>query len=443
MSDLVTNIYPILNLKNLSAEYKLYRVVGLNPQHDEYHQNCQHLRRKLSFGLQKPVTVIERDANPYLVVRADAKEPPSPYPLVRATVNFEPVPGNFRLDFTVRSAENDEICLRFLQFMLQEPLRARHDMWQPASGQPFFEKTAESLDNGILRYRGYAVRALVTPQDGIGLCVGVTNKFVAENALPNLITRDEFPKWKSRHCIYHYGHQWYEIRIDALDGRNASNYYITRDGQYVNLIDYIVTESQKPIPPELTAVPHDAAVIVYRNNRNEERGAPAPLCYPVLSTEMYEAAALHSETILPPHKREKMAKEFVAERLTILRFGSTVLRVGDKPLFVPRRMFSVPDLKFGAEKTLSVQGTRGAQQVSLDNLGASRLALLKEAGFYCHDPLARQYFILPRSVAEGYGKQMLADITGIVNELFPQENSTYDPVIVTYNDAAPRTSIAQ
>src|SRR5688500_12196031 len=140
MAGIETNIFPITNLAALSSRYRRYRVKGLTPDQAEYYQNRQHLNRKLSYMLKKPVVVVEHEGAPHVVVRDDAGEWPSPLELVRTFVRFEPVPGTFDLDYTARSPENDEICLRFLQFMLQAPLHSHPELWQPKAGQAFFRK---------------------------------------------------------------------------------------------------------------------------------------------------------------------------------------------------------------------------------------------------------------------------------------------------------------
>src|SRR5262249_34852302 len=147
-----------------------------------------------------------------------------PYPLIRVAVQFELVSEKLRLDYAERSPENDEICLRFLQFTLQAPLRSHPQLWQPGAGQPFFKKTPEFTTQNLAVYMGYSVRAVVTPEMGLGLCVGVVSKSVSKFPLPRRIIRDQLKHWKGRHCIYHFGHQWYEIQISGLDDRNVSDY---------------------------------------------------------------------------------------------------------------------------------------------------------------------------------------------------------------------------
>src|SRR5262249_40102068 len=137
MSVLETNVFPITNLSELSASYRLYRVRGLRPEHPQYFLNRQALISRLSYGLRSPVTVIDRGGSPHAVIRDDAADPPSPVQLVRATAILERVKGDFRLDFTRRSPQTDSICLRFLNFMIQPSLRKNANLWQPAAGQPF------------------------------------------------------------------------------------------------------------------------------------------------------------------------------------------------------------------------------------------------------------------------------------------------------------------
>src|ERR1700749_1365599 len=127
MPRIETNDFAITNLGSLSSRYRLYRIKGLNREHPEYYATRQHSIPKQISSPPKPVTVIARDEVPHLVVRDDAGEIASPLSLVRTPVYFERVGDTFDVDYTLRSPDNDEICLRFLQFMLQEPLHSQSD----------------------------------------------------------------------------------------------------------------------------------------------------------------------------------------------------------------------------------------------------------------------------------------------------------------------------
>ena len=444
MTGLETNVFPITNLSELSSTYRLYQIRGLRKDQAEYHQNRQIIARKLSFAFRSPAVVIDHGGEPHLVLREDAPEPKSPYQLVRRAVYFDSVPGTRHLDYTLRTPENDEICLRFAQFTLQAPLVANPRLWQPGAGMPFFEKAAALEYDGLIRYAGFAVRVVVTPEGGIGLCVDATHKVVARDPLPVHITRAEFRPWQGRHYIYHYGHKWYDIQLREFSDLNVSQELIPLADKMVPLLEYVVAQSQKPIPEELARLPHDASVVYYQSNQGDSRSAPAGLCYPVYDTHGDEARRQHGSTILKPHERRERIRRYAVQYLKDLRFGDVTMRVATESVRVSQKMFLLPDFEFGNSRILSVRGTAGAQQVSLDNVGRTRAALLrdKDAGFYVRDRLDRQYICLPQSVADSFGEQFVADLRHAVDELYPQ-NGGYDPIVVTYNDRGPRTFVEQ
>ena len=432
---LETNVFRILNANALSSTYRLYRIKGLLNAPDEYYKNRQGIIRKLSFSLKVPVTIIDQEGMPHLVVRSDAT-PPSNLSLVGTVVTFELCPGELQLDFSERSPENDKICTRFLDFWIQGVLFDHQDLWQPSAGQAFFSKISGPLDEGMVRYTGFSVRSMVTPSKELGLCIDVTSKTVGRDPLPTHLTHDEFARWKDQTFVYHYGHNWYEIKAIDLSDQNVTEYMIPDTD--LSLLEYVNRECKKAIPAELANVPHDAAAVIYLDNEDDNRSAIAPLCYPVYRTSHDSTGQQHGHTILEPHHRRSLIHTFVRENLRGLRMGPTRVELASRPCSTEPRMFIVPDIRFGNGKVLSVRSTANAQHTSLDVLGKTRLELLKDysAGFYTRDRLDRQYFILPQSVYDSYGIQLIDDLKRTIQDLFPHE---YNPVIVTYNDRVART----
>lgn len=437
---LETNVFRIVNLAALSSKYKLYRIKGLNNAPDEYYQNRQNIIRKLSFSLKAPVTIIDRDGVPHLVVSSSAKAPPNHLPVIRTNVTFELCPGEFDLDYTVRTPDNDRICTRFLDFWLQGVLFERSDLWQPGAGKAFFRKSSEPIGGGLVKHVGFAIRSTITPTNELGFCVDVTSKITGRNPLPVNLSHDLFAPWKNKTFVYHYGHSWYEIQAIGLSDQNVTEYIIA--DSKLSVLEWAVQACRKPIPAELAEVPHDASVVLYLDNRGNNRSAIAPLCYPVYRTSNSDAGQQHGQTILAPHIRRELIHTFVNDYLQNIRLGTTPIELEKRPISVEARIFSVPDIRFGNGKILSARSTPNTQHVSLDALGQTRLGLLKDrsAGFYTRDPLDRQYFILPQSVADSYGSQMIEDLKRTVGDLFPHE---YNPVIVTYNDRVAKTFAKQ
>lgn len=437
MSDIETNIFQILNLDELNFRYDTYRVRNLRRDQDEYFQNREALIRDLSFRLQIPVQIIERQGEPYLVVPVGAADVPDKFELVRTYVYLEKIDGGTPLDFRVRSPEKDSICIRFIQFAMQAPLWRNTRLWQPSAGMAFFEKSPAEQADGVGRYRGLAARAVIAPSGRLGLCVDTHSKYARLEPLPLRLNRMAFRQFEGQRCIYRYGHQWYEMRIETLSDLNVTEEQIpTADGP-VSLIDFVIRNSRKPLPAELTNLPHDAAVVRYRNNRGEDRAAPAGLCYLVCDNQKN---VLHERAILPPLVRREQIRRYVNEYLRDLRFNDIALHVSADAERIAQKFFGVPDLEFGNGRKLSVRGTPGASEVSLDNLGRKRIDLLRDsqAGFYVKERFRRQYLILPQSVWESWGERFVVDLTRTVDDLY-RDGGGYRPEIMTYKDRGPRT----
>lgn len=442
MPGLETNIFPILNLSQLSSQYVRYRVRGLQRDHQQYFQNLDTLVRDLSYGLQRPVTTMNDEDQLFVVVRADARALPNRIDLTRATVYLDPMLGTFEVDYRLRTPENDELCLRFLQFMLREPLGKDKRLWSPGAGQPFFTFAPLPTGKDIDHFRGFNVRVVITPDGGIGLCIDVANKYVRQKPLPTYLTHDEFEHFKKRNCIYHYGHLWYEFKPQFLADTNASEYWVSEFDQ--SLLEFIRERTRKPFPRDLANLPADASVVYYFNNKKEQRSAPAALCYPVCGPHDRVMKKLHSRSIIDPGPRRELIHDYRREFFGDLMFGSLSLDIASEPLTVPTRKFAIPDYRFGGDQVLSVRGTPGAQHASLDNLGRVRLAMMgrKGPGFFKDRPLDQQYLIVPRSVNDSYGSEFMKSLSEVMDDLFPQEDG-YRPKVIVYDDSGPLTFVAQ
>ena len=446
MITLHTNIFEIENLAELTSSYQLYRIKGLRPDQAQYHQNRQTLIRQLSFLLRAPVTVIVRDGQPYLVTKADAPPPPERYDLVRTPIRLELMPGEFALDYRKRSPENDIIALRFLQSLVQAPLLNNLKLWQPKAGAPFYEKQPEHETKRVALYRGFLVRATLTPGGGMGFFVDLRHRYVARRPLPARLNAMEFrDRYKANNFVYHYGYRWYDIQLTGLSDFNVQDYPLyDDDGQEVSLIKRVQTQCAKPLPMEIAQMSKDAAVVHYFTAIGEDRAAPAPLCYQVLDTQHAWVKSEHGRCIPGPHIRLGMIEEFVCTYMQKLRFGKTQLKLAAAPLETANEQFQLPDYEFGGGRILSVRGTRGATQTTLREVGNARAALLVDrgAGFFRQRSLDRQYFFMPQSVFDSWGPRFLEDLRQRVNRLYRQQHH-YDPKVIPYDDRAGHTFVDQ
>lgn len=431
-----TNIYRIQGLERYSAEYRLHRVRGLVPGDEDYFRNLQSLSNRLSRELRTPATFLLRGDDAFIVLRAGATPPKDAYQLVRATAVLDPPSDVFRLEFTRLDAETRPIALRFLGFAMQGAFWRHHDLWQPHGGGVFYEKNASQVVGNIGMHRGFLARIVDLGADGFGVCVDVRHKYVSSRALPVLVSRKEFnEQFKTRHAIYHYGREWFQIRLEECNDLSVTEFVITKDGRKTTLLEYIQSHSEKPLPTELANLPKDCSVLHYYNGRDEKMAAPSALCFPVFDTASPQVRREHGRTILRPDIRRQAIDEFTGKYLRTLKLDGNDYQLAESPVAAATRVFAVPDLEFGGGKILSTKGTPNAIRVGIGEFGRKRLALLrdKSAGFFATDPFHRQFFFMPQSIRDSWGPQFLNDLSVAVDAFYPQERG-YEPTVIPYND---------
>jgi hypothetical protein len=445
VNELETNIFPITNLKELKSRYRLYSIRGLSQDQEEYDPNTQTLVHKLSYTMRSPVAVILRGSHPYLALPLDAPEPLSPYPLVRATAVFEKTNEIFTLDYENPTPETDALRIRFLQFVIQGVLFHNPSFWQPSPGTPFFERSALLEKDGICAYRGYAVRVVPLEGGKLGICVDVKHKYVSRNPISANIKREDFRNYKNRRCIYHYGHNWYEIKLQDHSGLSVKEQVISNGtAKSISLLQFIIDNAPKPLPREVIDLSPASPAIKYMTSRDEVRYAPAVLCYPVFDTSDPRVKPTHRETILMPHIRRQLIHAFVKANLAAVRSEDMTIQIALTPIVAPKRVFLPPDLAFGNNTIFSVRGTPGTTCASLERLGKTRISALfnPKIGTYDSRPLDRQYMILPKSIWDSYGPAFLNDFKRVMNEVYLHE-LPYNPILITYNDLGLKTYAIQ
>jgi len=445
MSSVETNVFPITNLKDLKSQYRLYRIRGLMSEQDEYDYNIQVLIGRLSRMLKSPVTVIDRDGQPYLVLRDKDGEPPQPFQLVRATAYFERTGEVLSLDYNNPTAETGQICIRFLQFAIGGALFNNPRLWQPSPGHPFYEREPEYEKDGIRVYRGYIVRVVPSKECEFGVCIDITYKYIAANPLPSKTSRNEFRKYKGTHCIYHYGQRWYEIKLHDHTGLSIKEQMIEVDtSTSIPVYDWIMRYGGKPLQKEVLDLSPDSSAICYLTARGEVRHAAMALCYPTYGSNESPVQGLHSESILKPHHRYAAIQAFVKSFLASVSGDSLTIHISATPTSIVKKIFLPPDLEFGNGTIYSVRSTPNTTYTSLDKLGEARKSALynPKIGPYIRKQLDCQYFIIPQSVMDSVGPAFLKDLKQEVNQLYPQE-LPYDPIVIPYNDRVEKTFVAQ
>lgn len=427
----ITNIFKIENLADISAQYRVYDIKGLK-QGKEYQENKQFLIKKFSNSLRHPVTIVEIGGEPKLIVKNDTS--------ILAQIKTENEIGRlyfhlylsdkiFDIDFTNPSDEVKKICLRFLQFDLNGELKRNPNLWQPGTGEPFFLKNPE-IQEGIAIYRGFTFRVIELPENGFGISIDSTRKFASAKPLPYYLTKAEFDKkYKRKTLIYQYK-DWYEIKVMEFHDFNVGEYKI----EGVPLIDFVRNAIPKPHAPQLANMPNDSSALIYYGSNMSSMSVPSGLCYEVLDFQDTNSGDINRKSIIPPHIRFSEIMNIKKNFFSSVKYGKSFLKLSDKTLEVPQRIFSFPGFELGNNEVLSASNFRANEHNLASKIAKTRLHKLMnpEVGFYSKSALPNQFIVLPRSVNDTKGDFFLEMLKQTVNQMYP--NDTYNPDLIVFED---------
>lgn len=442
MKQIETNIYLIENLEQLSCKYRIYQIRGLSRDSEDYDKNIQFLVTMLSNKTKSPCVTFKTKDGTFVAQPDGYDELPDSLNLVRAAVKIERIPELQELKFDSLNPQTARLAIRFLQGSLQRKFYDSPSLWQPRSGYPFYHKYPDQRFRRLSRnadiFRGFAFRVALLPDGKIGICVDVSNKYVSRHPLPTEIEREDSHKYQGMNCLYEYGNRWYEIKIGGLNELNSSE-LILPDG--TSLFEHVHRKAGSRKSPNLLALPRDCSVLIYYNTWGEQRNAPSGLCRLTYGTVHPDVRRFHSKTIKAPHIRRGEIQLVVDKYFRDLPFGSNKISLSGKPLVVETRGFIIPDLEFGNNKILSLRNSPNATHVSLDEFPFKKKELLysPEAGLFTKKPFDRQYLILPKSVHESFGKKFFEDIKREVQKLCSEEDISYSPIYVLYNDSVQKS----
>ncbi len=290
-------------------------------------------------------------------------------------------------------------------------------------------------------YKGFRFRLVLLPDNEIGICVDVARKYVSRYPLPTRISEDEFRHYKFKKCIYEYGKQWYEIRIEGLHDLNATEFQLPNSSK--TLFDDVHEKSIEEKSQMLLTLPKDSTVLIYHTPEGAPRHVPSGLCRFTYKTSHKSIKGIHYKTIIPPRQRKEEIEFVINHYFDKISFQGTRLILSHQPYGFEENELNIPDLRFGNSVVLTTKSqNNGKVFVPINELGKGKRDQLQasDAGFYVKKNLDQQYIIIPKSVYESYGKKLISDIKYLTNKMYPQPNgATYDPQIITYDDSVEKS----
>ena len=438
-----TNIYLIENLEEISCAYKIYEVQGLSRNSPNYEKNLNQLTQILSRDSRSPCITIRYNEKMCIAQPSGSTALSKQVPLVGIQVQIIDLDIEKSLNFDKLNSDTAKIAKGFLQFYIKKPLRTSPGLWNPNSGATVFQKNPDQkfriFSKEVDMCKGFKFRIVILPDYKIGICVDVARKYISKNTLPTKIEKNDFRKYKFQKCVYEYGNTWYEIRIEGIHD-NKTNQIIMPDGK--SLYDHVAEKFGKYKSEHFLALPKDSDVLIYHTSSGAERHVPAGLCRLTYKTGHQSVKRIHHKTIMRPHERKKEIEFIIENYFGKIKFQSKEVKVSIQPYEFEEKAIKIPNLKFGNDVVLSNDNSNGHHFTSLADLGREKSKLLfsPEAGFYTKKILDLQYIVIPQSVYESYGKQLIEDIKNQVNKMYRQpDEKKYDPAIIPYDDSVEKT----
>lgn len=440
-----TNIFLITNLSELSGEYTLFEILGLNSDANDYQNNKQYIIRNLSRELREPIEIIKKEGKSYLVTRNEKsiiELLPTEFPVLQNKVIYFKGTGDiFPLNFNSLIPFDRVICKRFLQFSIQGSIFKNKKVWQPNTGKPFFSKIAIHR-KGVDIFPGFNVRVVDLKQKGWGVAIDATRKYLNSNPIPNYVSKQEFDKYyKGRRVVYKLGHQWYEIKLTQWHSLSVSKhkYPFENESGSISLLDDLRQRCSKPHPQLLANLPADSSVLFYHLSNGEERSVPSGLCFLVLGTEDEMDGHLHKNSILCPSTRLNEIHEVREKIISTLVFGGRQINLDRDLLTVTKKKFPFPDICIGDNNIIKYKETynspkKFAKIRSEKILNGSSYGFLKPV----QPTLGPQYVFLPRSVYDTFKDNFVGRIIDDVNRMYPWFK--YSPVVDYFEDDSSQRS---
>jgi hypothetical protein len=432
------NCFKIKGLEQLEAEYRIYRLAGLRRDSAEFFANVQRIIDRLSRQMKAPVTTFEREGDTFLLAPTGYADPPDHITLVGAVAAVRKTDETVKLSFVGNSSEWDAVRMRFLQFGFQNPLWKNPLLWQPGAGRPFFFMQPVKALGALDLLEGFSLRVIPHPEGGFGVIVDLRRKLVSRAPLASKIRRDELNRLKGRSCVYHMGGIWFEVSIAGLCDQKIGEPSIPLNGKAVSLINYLHAQSPKPVPASLANLSPGSHAVYYRTRGPEQRSAPAVLCHLVEDTHGEIGAKYQPLTTIEPDERSRQIQDIVKRFLGSIKVADATLSVSNHPARTAGRPFNLPTLGFGNGTKLSLDTSKGFMR-GIRDYAHSRLALLddRKAGFFEQSPLARQHFVVPKSIHNSSGPQFLNDLMAQMKSLYPNA-AGYEPEVIVYDDLTGR-----
>lgn len=412
MGQHLLSLFEIQNANNFNFSYRLVDIdsafEGAGGDRDDVERNRHLLRNKVGFREWVPVGLLRVDGKSVLAIPANHALKELNYQLIPHDVRLRPRDEAVTVEGQPVTEVDRIVRNEFLRFSMGAPLRGRDDIWS-ATTTSYYSKSPvnehdESRDVDV--YRGFGYR--IVEQDGRPfVAIRLLHKYVDYRFIVDRRTKEGIEELRRKRFLYLYGQRWYPVQLNAVLEKSISEQTFIPDGggEPISVYDWTMRDCGKGHLPWIQALDSKSLAITYKSIGNEKvRYGAVALCKRMMPNNDATAKRVHKLSILNPHDRAVALSETVRKYLSSAKFDGGPIKINDRLLRVERKLFSIPNIRFGQNHVISVV-QRHTDGITLDQLGKARMDALLSAsgGVAVVGPPCPQHLLLPMSLNRGIG----------------------------------------
>lgn len=424
------NSFELLNIREFTFRYQLFKVCGVDPIVEGYDKSVSGLVKKVGSEIWSVVVPTKIDGVNYLAIPASAKPPQTRQSVGVHVFELQKLDSVMAINFD--SSEPKELSLgqEFLRGAIKASLmRNRKELWGDGS-RSYFTKASFFRNSRVEVYGGFSFDVIVTADKKFALTIDVTSRYVSPFTLKDLIQNgtplNTSPK-NPLHCLYEMCQNWFPIEVTGILNTTVAEQHFFSDGEDRIVYNYTLKSAlpevledykRKMQPSDKTVTfryPHKRTQIVLY--------AASSLARPKYSTEHEYVKDVHRNSILAPNKRILLASSYLRKHLDAVVLDGKRILFSTQPLKIQSKVFAVPDILVGNDQVVHVKN-RTSQGIRIEDLGRERLRSFLNNGIVDkQSPFRQTYFLVPDTMLSQKGvlNDFQTRITALIKEVSNQD----------------------
>jgi hypothetical protein len=410
MSQIYMNCFKISNLHNISYEYDIYKVSGVNPMVEDYEKYLSNLSISIGSQIKNVVVLTKISDQDCLAVPTESELLQNTFNIGMHQFRLEKENKQFKVEYNQIKPDQITLAKEFLLGAFRNSfIKNNLTLWSDNS-RSYFPKRPLNSNDKFRRtdiYRGFSYDIIVTEKEEFAIQIDPIHRYISRYYLDDLINEGiEFNPSVTNplHCLYEMAHRWFPINVTSiLIDKSIGEQMIPDKGMEKDLYTYTLNSANKD-------------VLEYYKNKLKKTDKCIIYQYPYKKgTSLYAAISLarlkyktdnpdvkrdhQYATILGPTKRIEIASSFVEKYFGQAMLGNVSILPSQIPLEIKAKIFPVPDILSGQNKILHIrQGNE--EGVNIEDLGKTRLKNIMQYGVIDQNsPLLETHLLVPDTIS--------------------------------------------